>query len=137
MIAGYTSTRLGLTQEQKDTLLRVLHELGATEFHHGDCQGGDAEGHEIARSLGLRIVGHPPSGRGLRAFCECDEMRDPAPYLNRNHNIVLECAVLIACPDGTEKVRSGTWATVRQARRLSRPHVVIMPDGTYERFPKP
>jgi hypothetical protein len=125
MIVGWTASRMGLTPPQKDTLLSELHRLGATQLHHGDCQGGDADGHEIARSLGLWIVGHPPAAEGLRAHCACDETREPAPYLTRDHNIVLETQVLLAGPDGRERLRSGTWTTIRYAKRLHRPVGVI------------
>ena len=37
-----------------------------------------------------------------------------------------------------EQLRSGTWATVRHARKLKRPIVIINPDGTLllERVPE-
>ena len=107
-----------------------LHSLGATDLHHGDCQGGDKQAHDIARSLGLIIVGHPPKAAGLRAYCVCDEMREPRAFLTRNHAIVLETQILIATPSGPETLRSGTWATVRFARRQGLPRVIITPNGT-------
>jgi hypothetical protein len=126
---GFTGSRMGMNEQQKDLLLSELHRLGATELHHGDCVGADAQAHEVARKLGLHIVGHPPKASGLRAFCDCDEVREPAGFITRDHNIVLETQILIAAPDGPERVRSGTWTTVRYSRRLQRPNVIIMPGG--------
>lgn len=41
------------------------------------------------------------------------------PYLERNANIVEESSILIACPidKNEEEWRSGTWSTVRKARK--------------------
>ena len=53
------------------------------------------------------------------------------PYLDRNKDIVLETQTLVATPaETTEQLRSGTWSTVRYARKLKRPAVLILPDGT-------
>jgi hypothetical protein len=50
---------------------------------------------------------------------------------SRNHDIVDETELLIACPgELAEAVRSGTWATVRYARKLGRPIVIFWPDGS-------
>lgn len=69
-----------------------------------------------------------------RAFCDQTgptELREPAEYLDRNHAIVDECSVLIAAPRSlTEEQRSGTWATVRYARKMGRPVVILDPEVT-------
>jgi outer membrane protein insertion porin family len=49
--------------------------------------------------------------------------------LDRNRAIVDSCDVLIACPKGPEEQRSGTWATVRYARKQKKRIVIIWPDG--------
>jgi hypothetical protein len=127
---GYTGTRQGMSAAQLLRLPIELHRAGATALHHGDCRGGDEQAHVIGRSLGLWIKGHPPKASGLRAFCICDELAIPKPFLIRNQAIVLETRLLIATPVGPEILRSGTWSTVRFARRHSLPWVVIAPDGT-------
>lgn len=113
-------------------LTAQLAGCGATELHHGDCQGSDAQAHQIARTLGLRIVGHPPVAHGLRAFCSCDELRAPQEFLTRNKAIVLATEVLFATPSGRPTLRSGTWSTIRYALRMSFPVVVITPQGKAE-----
>lgn len=66
-----------------------------------------------------------------RAFCKGAVVTyKPEPYLDRNHYMVDRCNLLIACPEGIEALRSGTWATVRYARKRPRNHLIIYPDGT-------
>jgi len=88
------------------------------EVHHGDCVGADASFHNIAKELGKRIVIHPPENDKLRAYKHGDRMYSRKPYLQRNHDIVKASDTMIACPDSSkEKLRSGTWATIRYARK--------------------
>jgi hypothetical protein len=75
------------------------------------------------------VVGHPPTNSSLRAARQCDELWPEAPYLLRNRQICDEVDVLLAAPDGAERVRSGTWSTVRYALWLPMPVVVLYPDG--------
>ena len=130
MRVGITATRLGASPAQLATLVRLLVELGATELPEGDCLGGDDQSVDVARSLGIRVVGHPPENPSARAFREVDEERPQRPYLVRNRDIVDETGVLIAMPYQTqEQLRSGTWSTVRYARRLGRRVIIIGRDG--------
>jgi len=56
--------------------------------------------------------------------------RKAKPYLARNQDIVDETEVLIAVPaQKKEIVRSGTWATIRRARKAGRLIYFIFPDG--------
>ena len=67
----------------------------------------------------MRFVQHQPRhvGRGCH----------PKPYLDRNRDIVDACEVLLATPDGPERLRSGTWSTVRYARKIGKPVEVRLP----------
>lgn len=60
-------------------------------------------------------------------------MREPAPYIVRDHAIVDEVQFLIGCPrKDIEELRSGTWATIRYARKQRRNLnciILIYPDG--------
>jgi hypothetical protein len=83
---------------------------------------------------GIRIVIHPPTDPKKRAFCKgAAEIREPKPYLDRNHDIVDEgSGLLIAAPFQEEEIlRSGTWATVRYAWKIGRALdvFVIRPGG--------
>jgi len=133
---GYTGTQSGMTNRQKLILgslfdLLVQHH-GAVTLHHGDCVGGDAEAHAIALALGLRVVIHPPSNSKRQAFCKGPddrvEWRVARAYIDRNQRIVTETAQLLAAPKGMEEeLRSGTWSTVRHARKTLRPTTIIWP----------
>jgi hypothetical protein len=116
-----------MSSHQRDQLLVELHRAGASELHHGLCLGADAEAHALARTLGLRIIGHPPTSSGLRVWLECDELREPRQFLVRNRNICLETELLIAAPDGPERLRSGTWSTIRYADKRLRMPVIVLP----------
>lgn len=102
-----------------------------TEFHHGDCVGADEEAHQLAVALRLDVILHPPELDRRRAWCEnYVAEREPAPYLDRNHNIVDETEMLVAAPaTKDEQLRSGTWATVRYARKQGRSIYFAWPDG--------
>lgn len=117
---GFTGARTALTPAQLAWLLARLREYyrpGRT-FHHGDCVGKDEAAAKLARELGYVIVSHPATGTKLRAYVPADELREPLPPLERNRVIVDSCLVLLAVPDGAELPRSGTWSTVRYARRV-------------------
>jgi len=136
MHVGFTGTRKGMTLEQKSSLFAVLNELagmcdGQLVVHHGDCVGADSDFHNL---VSFRIVVHPPRNYKARAWCEGDEMRNEKDYIARNHDIVDESACLIATPDGNERLRSGTWATVRYAKATNKYIWIIYPDGTFDHF---
>lgn len=123
MIVGFTGTSDGMTLLQKTYLVSALANLGPEEFHHGDCVGADAEAHDIVRKEWPRckIVIHPPENDYKRAFKAGDEILEPRPYLVRNKAIVARCEELVAAPKTlAEELRSGTWATIRTARRCGK-----------------
>lgn len=132
MKIGFTGTQRGMTIAQIQSFeagLRLVFEPGA-EFHHGDCIGADAEAYTIAVGLGFKIVIHPPIDPKKRAWCRADDIRQPKPYLDRNHDIVDATDFLIATPgEEAEQLRSGTWATVRYARKIGRKVLIIKPSG--------
>lgn len=129
---GFTGTREGMTKPQQHRVAGILCWIGVTHFMHGDCVGADEQSHDLARMVGARIRVHPPIESGLRAHCRADVTAPARPYLDRNRDIVDNCRVLIAAPAGPETLRSGTWATVRYARRIGKPVIVVMPDGSTE-----
>jgi len=142
MNIGFTGTQIGMTIPQmvtfqdllldKTKLTNLAEQLFESEtywLHHGDCCGADAQAHQIAKRCGLMVYIHPPVIDTLRAFCEGDIIQKPKDYIKRNHDIVDTCQVLIATPKGKEEVRSGTWATVRYAKKKLQPTIIIMPDG--------
>lgn len=141
MAIGFTGSRDGITtrqEEELEVLLRAHWMLFAPSprrpspvLHHGDCVGADETAHTVGRRLDFWVVIHPPKVDTYRAFCEGDEYRPNRDYMVRNHAIVAESEVLIACPStATEELRSGTWATVRRARKVGKRVFLILPSGT-------
>lgn len=119
-----------MTQEQGETLLAFLKRNEINEFHHGDCIGADAQAHEIALFLKVPVHIHPPLCPGKRAFKHSRFTYPPKLYLERNQDIINSCNILIACPKSRiEEARSGTWATIRHARRKHKEIKIIWPEG--------
>ena len=136
---GFTGTQRGMSASQKSELVLLLSNLNSKAqainhelvFHHGLCVGSDAEAHEIARLLGIKIVGHPPIIQTKMAILDGFwEIREPRAYLVRNRMIVKESKSMIATPfQAKEVLRSGTWATVRETKRQGKRVVVILRNG--------
>lgn len=141
---GFTGTQRGCTPAQYERLLFVLRELRMStanmehELHHGDCIGADADAHTLWAEPSTTIL-HPPMDDSKRAYClvPLENKHAPKPYLRRNEDIVDSTDILVACPSGKREARrSGTWATIRYARRKQRKIIVIFPDGSF-RIEKP
>jgi hypothetical protein len=129
-----TGTRTGMSLEQRTSVRSLVSSMLATYgtviAHHGDCIGADADFHAICRELGVTIHGHPPANPQARAFCTFDVEHDPAQYMDRNYAMVQLADRIIATPsEPAEKTRSGTWATVRMARRAKKKIAIVEPDG--------
>lgn len=135
MKLGFSGTRQGLTEEQMAMMRSLLMILDRDDtVAHGDCVGADLEFHRMAVNRGvLKIVVHPPVMSTYRAFvppAQVHRMMEPRPYLERNKAIVDESRVLVAAP-GSEVMhsRGGTWSTVRYARKIKVPTIVVPPSG--------
>lgn len=133
---GFTGTKIGMTPNQKIELveyLKHLKGLGYTTFVHGDCIGADAQAAKFAKALGFTLVCHPghPKDKNntmYRAFTDFnDEVREVKPFLKRDRDIVDAVETMIATPAGEEIRASGTWTTVRYAKKQDRPVHIIMP----------
>jgi hypothetical protein len=130
MIVGFTGTQSGCTPHQRLKLRELLVRLApVSELHHGDCIGADAECHAIALELGIPVFLHPCNLVGKRAFSVgAAGEYEPKQPLVRNRDIVHVVDVLIATPRRMhEEMRSGTWATVRYARKAHKKRYVIFP----------
>jgi hypothetical protein len=137
MHIGISGSRHGFatrSQEQRFKEFSSHFELFETDgglpvLHHGDCTGIDEQVFYFLKGWGWRTVGHPPIESKHRAYLESDETKEPREYMTRNMQIVRDIDYLIAIPSGKEdeRRRSGTWATVRMARRARRLIKVILP----------
>lgn len=130
---GFTGTQRGMTDSQKAKVERYLvslRKMGFRWLHHGDCIGADAEIHDLAKAMGFLTAGHPPINQTKRAFKQFDYEYMAAPYLVRNHHIVDHSQVVIATPKtSAEEIRSGTWTTVRYARKVGVPVYLVLPEA--------
>jgi hypothetical protein len=129
MIVGVTGTRHGVSEMTMHKLRIFLQTNRATELHHGDCIGFDAQAHDLANELGLTTVGHPPLDNKFRAFKATSFSHTPQPYFERNRRIVHSVQHLISAPDKPEAAPGvpcgGTWYTTRYARSIERSYTVI------------
>lgn len=131
MIYSFTGTsKQPITDKQLNSLRIILE--GADLLRHGDCIYADEQCHHVAIELGIPVETHPCTITNKRAFCKTGVVRehDPLPPLERNHVMVDNSECLIATPrTREEEIRSGTWATIRYARKLQRKILIIWPDG--------
>jgi hypothetical protein len=73
-------------------------------------------------------VAHPPINTSKMSSFVSDETREPKEYILRNQDIVNESNKVYAAPyQAKEILRSGTWATVRYAKRKIKGATVIHP----------
>jgi len=135
-----------MTEEQKNSLIQLLVTVAwrSTVIHHGGCIGADAEFDDMARKLHYfdHAVVHPCILVDKWAFIpttDNDYILTVKPPLVRNQDIVEDSDVVIATPkEDHETLRSGTWATIRYARKAGKPLCIILPNGatfTENRFP--
>jgi hypothetical protein len=141
LIVIFTGTRAGMTDVQRRACFALLQTMHHTEpfseAHHGDCVGADEQFHRMCFSLRIPVVLHPCNLEHMRAHCDGDiDCKPPLPPLKRNH-VMVELlnhrqGFLLAAPNGLRpETRSGTWATVRYADDLTRPIVIVWPNGNY------
>lgn len=137
MKAGFTGTREGMTDAQFVSLRQQIAVLRPDEFHHGCCVGADEDiGVFVYDTYPFtRVVGHPSDIKWMTssgAVARCHELHPPKPPLARNRDIVDavdEIGVLLVAAKGPEKLRSGTWSTVRHARKRGKRIVIVWPGG--------
>jgi hypothetical protein len=112
LTVGFTGTREGMSLRQRDLLREILQRTPPHTFHHGAAIGADHEAVSIVEAWCPKttIVAH----------------RAGTNPLTRNRAIVAAVELLIAAPrSNTEELRSGTWATVRYAKKAGKPVVVL------------
>ena len=136
---GFTGTQHGMTPKQLEVVDRLLKRChnwaterdGHIETHSGDCIGADTDFfHLIPDSIYIKTFGHIPNINTKRSFCEYNYEFTPLPYLDRNKKIVEHCDILIATPaQDTEQLRSGTWSTIRYAKKTGKRLKIIFQNG--------
>ena len=133
MIIGFTGTQEGCNEVQLKELTNFLTENKdqISAAHHGCCIGADSEFHFICVDLEIPIIGHPPIKKSkvdANVFGTLNMVNEPLEYLERNRKIVEVCDLLLAAPaQNTEILRSGTWSTIRYAKKVNIPVVIFFP----------
>ncbi len=123
---GFTGNRFGLKPDQEEQIKLILDKYNNIVVLHGDCIGADTDFHNLCvnyrnthvdKTLLIHI--YPPNISSMRSFNQADLTMEERPYLERNLNIIKNSSILIACPVDKNKeiLRSGTWSTIRQARK--------------------
>lgn len=133
LIIGFTGTQEGMNGSQLDRVSEFLlagfkhtKSLGIRGiFVHGDCVGSDDEAARTARFLGYYVIALPCTIEHKRAYCpDNSEVRIPELPLVRNRKIVDLSDYMIATPKEElgepEPIRSGTWSTIRYARKQNK-----------------
>jgi predicted Rossmann fold nucleotide-binding protein DprA/Smf involved in DNA uptake len=133
MTIGFTGTRKGMTPEQIARATELLSTLGATRVVHGCAVGADREFHALTKKLlvVMRPVFTEQVSWAYAIAGPGDTVIDnePDPLL-RNRAIVHGADVMLAAPSGTrEEQRSGTWATIRYARKKEKHVIIVWPSG--------
>ncbi len=141
---GFTGTRVGMTHLQKVTVRTILNTIPPNGVVHGDCVGADAEFHDIIESLNetravsIHITLRPSTLHDTRAHCLADYEYYAEKPLIRNKYIVSDSDILIAAPKEFHEIqRSGTWATIRHARKCDKKIFIVYPDGTVDHVVEP
>jgi len=135
MKIGITGSRVGMSFRQGVSFKHWLDSQSRitkiTEFHHGDCVGVDVQAVTFVESLYPEIEthSHPPINQSLRAFHKSKVIHPEKEYLDRNKDIVNSVDVMVCFPDGPEKLRSGTWSTIRYAKKVLKNVLVFDKDG--------
>lgn len=127
----FTGTRRGMTLKQ----IKQIEEWFANthnilEAHHGGCEGADRDFHDmLLYYIPIhRIHIHPGRVEQLEWACQQQRQRKEIhiyaiplgkkPELARNRIMVSQSNVVLATPAQEQEVlRSGTWATIREARK--------------------
>lgn len=130
-VVSFTGTQEGMTEAQKKTFRKVIKELNPKAFIHGDCIGADEQAHKIVREeLPECIIAiRPCTIEHKRAFTDGHQLAEPEAPLDRNKKIANDGKILVATPKGWEELRSGTWSTIRYARKTKKPRIIIYPKG--------
>lgn len=127
---GFTGTRNEPTDFQKKKLfecLRLIREDYDT-LHHGGSVGADHVAHIMALHLKFKVVIHPGPAFDLNLWPLPYDILPQLPNLERNVMIVQASTLLLAVPhQRKEIIRSGTWATVRYARKRDKEIEIIWP----------
>jgi len=137
---GFTGTQNGMREDQRVAVKRLLAELYTSnddEFHYGACIGADTQAVWAALEIGYTVLAYQANNvaQSKHGLIPQDAILvTPMAALTRNKRIVDNTDILVVAPQRvSETLRSGTWATVRYARKQGKPIIYVWPDGRVQR----
>jgi hypothetical protein len=133
MRLGFTGTREGMTDVQREGVAEWLRVNRPVVVHHGDCVGADSQFHDsvLLLSTPTWIETHPCDLAKYRANRKADVVHPVKSPKDRNQDIVNVSDCLLAAPRTTSsEPRSGTWQTIRMALKARKTVTFIWPDGS-------
>jgi hypothetical protein len=140
----FTGTQAGMNITQLELLEHLLAKrMDWTEHGNGLCIGADSQMLVTVLNIrgDIRIRGFPCniiSKQSRHLYPRCHSLAPVKPPLIRNTDMVVwaEGGVLVAAPrELTEQLYSGTWSTIRRARKVQLPIIYLWPDGRLEEIP--
>jgi len=136
MKLGFTGTRDGMTDVQRERVAQFLMDKKPEIVLHGDCIGADSQFHDSVLLLPWPtwIETFPCDLPKFRARRKADVVHPVERPKKRNWDIVRSCDQLLAAPkaEAAKSPRSGTWQTIRLALSAKKTVYVVWPDGTLQ-----
>jgi hypothetical protein len=134
----FTGTVQGMTLEQYRKVVEFFLENEVKNAHHGGCIGADAQLHSLVLTFcpDTRLHIHRGDTPDKYAPSWILQLRNgdkewmTVPNLKRNHRMVDLSSWVLATPAGNERLRSGTWSTLRYAEKVMRSQTIVWPNGT-------
>jgi len=117
---GFTGTREGLNEAQTSWLRAFLFENPPDQAGHGACMGADIDFHNLVREVvpSCKIIAWPSTSNATRRECDADVVHDLMAPKKRDQLIVNFANYFVGCPHTDYEItQSGTWMTLRMARR--------------------
>lgn len=136
-----------MTKKQRKALqslfVRCFLACEYVQLRHGGCVGADIEALDTfmtkalqTPSLTTKVWCHPGNITHYVGMSESYPLGDVVlaakPPLARNRDIIDASNLIFGCPAGPEETRSGTWSTIRYAKKQNKNPTVILPDGSYD-----
>lgn len=131
----FTGTQQGMTLLQFVEIIGILRRLQPKMLHHGGCIGADKQVHWLITNffpdtrLHIHYSNIKEKTSGNLPIRGGDKMTSSLPPLIRNQQMVDISGWVIGAPAGRERLRSGTWSTLRYADKKFRHQIIVYPDG--------
>lgn len=129
---GITGSLEGLTGPQLRWAKQFIQDNVVRVLHHGNCIGGDEDVATLFyKGQDTYIIAHPGHISTMQSKISFNDLVLPEKHtLARNRLIVNSSDLLLGFPKiDDEDDNSGSWYTIRWAKRHRTPVIVISPTG--------